>query len=316
MRPNVDEAGAFRDPQKAYFQIDTFTGRRLAEFPRWMITHVGIDSNPDDPGDLGRPLLDAARTKNKQLNMTEEDLVIRRRMRAPQRLAHVLEGATKDEIAEYKEMNKDSLENPLEVTSDFFMNKKGAVTAIGGDASVDKIEDVHELKSDFYVSAGVPKELAGYLGKITRDVYDDAIAEYYELLEDVQESLADAYEEGLKLQMLLAGMDPEGYRFDLKFMGRKVESPNQLTDRMLKKQALGVPPPMIWSEMGEDPEKVMDERDKWAARSDPYQERINQELNGDVKIVQGNMRKQESSVTLPNKTSPSSPFPAGGGSSS
>lgn len=312
IRPNVDQLGRFRDPSQAYIQIDTFTGLLVTGFARWQITHVGMDKNPDDPGDLGRPLMDGARVKNRQLNMTEEDLVIRRRMRAPQRLFHVLEGASKEDITEYKASNKDSLENPLEVTSDFFSNKKGSVTAIGGDASVDKIEDVSELKADFFVSSGVPKELAGYLGKITRDVYDDAMAEYYELLEDVQEILADAYEEGFRLQMLLAGMDPDGYRFDFKFMGRKVESPNQLADRMLKRQALGVPPPMIWAEMGDDPEKVMEERDKWAAKKDPYQERLDQEL-GDVKIVQGGMRKEESSIRMPNKTAPSSPDVGMGG---
>jgi hypothetical protein len=53
--------------------------------------------NLDEFGSMGRPFLEACGKTWRELVMTEEDLVIRRRMRAPLRLAHVLEGA--DDVA-------------------------------------------------------------------------------------------------------------------------------------------------------------------------------------------------------------------------
>lgn len=306
IRPNVDEKGQFRDVSRAYIQYDTMTNREIAAFALWQITHIRVDANPDDPGDRGRPKLDASRVTHKKLTMTEEDLVIRRRMRAPQRLAHVLEGATKEDLDAYKLLNKDALENPLQVTSDFFLNKKGSVEAIQGDANLDEIADVKELKDDFFAGTGVPSHLIGYVNEINRDVYEDTLAAYYEILEEYQELLADGYEQGLRLQLLLRGINADGYEFDLKFAGRKVESDNQKADRMLKHQAMGIPKRMIWEQLGYDAEQVKKIRDEEAAESDPYEERYENEggANGNrgrkITNVNGNRRKKESAVSIRN----------------
>lgn len=304
IRPNVDEKGQFRDVSRAYLQYDPMTNREIAAFALWQITHIRVDANPDDPGDRGRPKLDASRVTHKKLTMTEEDLVIRRRMRAPQRLAHVLEGATKEELDAYKLLNKDALENPLQVTSDFFLNKKGTVQTIQGDADLDQIKDVQKLLEDFFTGTGLPAHLLGYVNEINRDVYEDTLAAYYEILEEYQELLADGYEQGLRLQLLLQGVNADGYRYDLKFAGRKVESDNQLSDRMLKHQAMGIPKSMIWEQLGYDPEQVKKRRDEEAKESDPYAARYEGEVggNGGGKItnVNGNRRKKESAISVKN----------------
>ncbi|SFW40837.1 hypothetical protein SAMN05216414_1461, partial [Nitrosovibrio sp. Nv17] len=65
----------------AYTQVDVMTGRELAVFPLWQLFHARFDpDNFDDLGSLGRPFLDAARKTWCKLDMTEEDLVIRRRV--------------------------------------------------------------------------------------------------------------------------------------------------------------------------------------------------------------------------------------------
>jgi len=67
--------------------------------------------------------------------MTEEDLVIRRRQRVPLRLAHVLEGAGDADMARYRA----SVENEKhDITTDFYLNKKGAVSAIQGDSNLER----------------------------------------------------------------------------------------------------------------------------------------------------------------------------------
>jgi hypothetical protein len=309
MRPNVDENGRFRDLSRAYIQLDPMTNREIAAFALWQIKHISLDGNPDDPGSRGRAWLDASRVTHKKLTMTEEDLVIRRRMRAPRRNLHVLEGATSEELEAYKLRNKDVIENPLQVTSDYFSNKKGAVQPIEGDANLDQIGDVKALKADFFAGTGVPPPFFGYVDEINRDVYEDMLAAYYEILEEIQEILADGYEEGFRLQLLLRGINADGYRWDLKFAGRKVESQNQLSDRMLKHRDLGIPKAMIWGQLGYDVDQVKQTREEEADEDDPYYERYEEEggANGNgngtgkkTTIVQGNRRNKESATSIKN----------------
>src|SRR5689334_2451873 len=91
--PNVAPNGRFKDPRIAYEQYDLSTGTKVAAFALWQLTLVRLTpDNFDDLGAMGRPYLDASRAVWKKLIMTEEDLVMRRRQRAPLRMAHVLEG--------------------------------------------------------------------------------------------------------------------------------------------------------------------------------------------------------------------------------
>lgn len=305
MRPNVDAKGEFRDLTRAYIQYDLMTNREIAAFPLWQIVHKRIDANPDDPGDRGRPWLDASRVTHKKLTMTEEDLVIRRRVRAPRRNLHVLEGVTEDELQAYKKRNQDVIENPLKVGSDYFSNRKGSIQPIEGDANLDQINDVKELKDDFFAGAGFPAHLLGYMKDVNRDVVADSLEAYYEILEEVQEILADGYEQGLRLQLLLRGINSDGYQWDLKFQGRKVESENELADRMLKHHALGVPKRMIWPKFGYAVEQVDAARKEEATQKDPYRDRMEQEIGAGgpqqkITNVNGNRRKGESAVSIKN----------------
>lgn len=302
IRPNVDKTGTFRSLDRAYLQYDPMTNKEIAAFAFWQITHTALDNNPDDPGDRGRPWLDASRVTWKKLTMTEEDLVIRRRTRAPQRRLHILEGATDEELAAYEKKDSDTLAHPMKVNSDYYSNKKGSIQTLEGDANLDQIKDVQELKDDFFAGTGIHKHLFGYAGNINRDIYEDTLEAYYEILEEIQETLADGYEEGLRLQFLLRGINADGHEWDLKFKGRKVESDNQRSDRMLKHQAMGIPDEMVWEQLGYSVEKVLAARQRSVKRDDPYQDRLNQETNGNGKItnVQGNARKKESAVSIGN----------------
>ena len=304
MKAVVDEKGKFKDPHKAFVQHDPTSGAELASFALWQITFVALDGNPDDPGERGRPLFDSLITKGKQLFMTEEDLVIRRRVRAPMRFLHVLENAREEEIDAYKQRNKDTLEDPFSPQSDFFSNRKGTLSAIQGDANLGEIADVDKLEDDFFAGVPVPKFLLGKVGQISRDVFEDALEGYFEFLEDVQEMLADAYEEGYRLQLLLKGINPDAAEWDFKFQARTVESESSKRDRLLKEKALGVPPSMLWPQMGYDAGKVKEIRDKDRDELEPYP--LLDEIDGaagkgDLTIVQGNKRKKESAVTVGTK---------------
>jgi hypothetical protein len=155
----TDMGGRFKDPAKAYEQRDVMTGQTLASWAAWQMPMCRLDpDNYDDMGSMGRPFLDACATTWQKLVMTEEDLVIRRRMRAPLRLAHVLEGADEATMTAYRK----SVENEKgDITTDFYLNRKGGVAAIQGDAGMSDMADVVHLMDTFYAGSPAPKARTG-----------------------------------------------------------------------------------------------------------------------------------------------------------
>jgi hypothetical protein len=268
--PNVGPDGRFTDPSKAYYQIDVNTGQRRDVFPLWQLTlcRFGAD-NYDDLGAMGRPFLDASRVPWQKLRMTEQDLVVRRRTRAPLRLAHTLEGATKQELEDYRARVESDQKS---VTTDYYLNKKGSVSAIQGDSTLSEIEDVVYLLDAFFSGSPVPKGLMGYTEGMNRDILEDIKKSYFEEIDVMQDLLAWCYDQGFRLQLLLNGINPDASAYYIKFAERRTETPNQIADRGLKLQALGLPESMIWEEMGYNPEAVRERRKADAKHTDPYPE--------------------------------------------
>lgn len=316
--PQVDINGRFSDPANAYEQHDLQLGQPIASFAAWQLSLARLTpDNYDDLGSWGRPYLDAARTPWKQLTMTEEDLVIRRRERAPQKLAHILEGATNEELEAYR----DQLEQDRKAgvhAADYYLNKRGGVTAVGGDANLDQIADVSHLLDTFFAGAPAPKGLFGYVGDLSRDVLEDLKRDYYDEIDALQDTLAYGYEMGFRLDLLLSGKNPDAMEFDVKFSERRTETPNQAADRALKYQALGgASMETILRTANLDPQQERERREQEAADLDPYPEPNNiagggdptQPTSGKVSITPGNARKGESATSISHGGAPSA-FPA------
>lgn len=297
--PNVDVNGRFKEVTKAYTQIDVMTGAELASFPLWQLFVARFDpDNFDDLGSLGRPFLDAARTTWRKLIMTEEDLVIRRRTRAPLRMAHVLKGATKDDIETYRsQVEKDQ----GQITTDYYMNREGGVTAVQGDTNLDHNKDIVHLLDTFFAGSPLPKGMMGYTDGMARDILEDLKRDYYDEVDVLQDTLSFAYEQGFRLHLLLNGINPDDHDFTITFAERRTETPNQTADRGLKLQALGMPQGMVWEELGYDASYVRKRKDWEAKNFDPYPE---PEKIGSgkarVSITPGNGRKGESGTSISN----------------
>ncbi|WP_290906189.1 hypothetical protein [Aquabacterium sp.] len=297
----TDMGGRFKDPARAYEQRDVLTGRTIGTWGAWQMALSRLDpDNFDDMGAMGRPFLDACAVKWRQLVMTEEDLVIRRRMRAPLRLAHVLEGADEPTLTAYR---KDTEAGQGQITTDFYLNRKGGVTAVQGDSTLGDIGDVTHLLDTFYAGSPAPKGLFGYTGNLQRDILEDLKRDYYDEVDGLQDAVASGYELAFRMHLLFKGVDPAPGEFTLRFAQRRTDTPNQVADLALKYVALGLPDDMIFSDMGLDPDYVRAKRIEQAERKDPYPPTGGAPAGGagaKVSITPGNARKGESGTTISN----------------
>lgn len=292
--PLVGDDGRFLDPARAYEQRDLSTGGLLATFPLWQLNVVRLTPDSyDDQACFGRPYLDASRKVWRQLIMTEEDLVVRRRTRAPLRMVHTLEGASEPELEEYRRgVESDQAEGNWR---DYYMNRKGSVAAVQGDAALDQIADVEHLLDSFFAGAPAPKGLFGYTGDLARDVLDDLKKDYFDELDSMQDCLAYAYDLGFRLHLLLQGLDPHAFDFRVGFAERHTETASQRADRALKLQALGLPMEMVWEAAGYDPTAVWDQLEAEEERMSPYPAAG---AAPRVAITPGNDRKGDSATTI------------------
>ncbi|PHS82259.1 hypothetical protein AAW03_23035, partial [Aeromonas dhakensis] len=89
------------------------------------------------------------------------------------------------------------------IQTDFYLNKRGAVTAVQGDAALGEIQDVLYLLDSFFAGTPLPKGLMGYTDGMARDILEDLKRDYYDEVDQLQDTLAWVYEFGFRLQLLL-----------------------------------------------------------------------------------------------------------------
>lgn len=298
--PMVDSGGRFKNAAAAFEQRDVMTGKVLASFAAWQMVMCRLDpDNFDDLGSMGRPWLDATASTWKKLVMTEEDLVIRRRMRAPLRLAHVLEGASSDDLEAYRKQTEGE---KGEIATDFYLNRKGSVNAVQGDATLGDIADVAHLLDTFFAGTPAPKGLFGYTEKMQRDILEDLKRDYYAEVDGLQDILAGGYTVAFRIHLLFKGIDPGPDEFMIRFAERRTETPNQAADLALKYMALGLPQRLIWADLGYDPDEVQAMLDEQAKNGDPYPQpgAIGRKPVGapNVSVTPGNAPKGESATAV------------------
>ena len=304
--PMVDLGGRFKNPAAAFEQRDVMTGKVLASFAAWQLALCRLDpDNFDDLGSMGRPWMDACASTWRKLVMTEEDLVIRRRVRAPLRLAHILEGADEIALQAYRQSTEGE---KGEITTDFYLNRKGGVQAIQGDATLGDIGDVAHLLDTFFAGNPAPKGLFGYTNGMARDILEDLKRDYYAEVDGLQDLQAGAYAFAFRIHLLFKGIDPGPNEFLLRFAERRTETNNQVADLALKYMALQLPDDLVYSEMGFDADRVRAMKTVQANRNDPYPNPLKVGPDGlpisqgtfKVGVTPGNAVKGESAVSMNN----------------
>lgn len=315
LRANTNNSGQIAEPTRAYTQIDLTSGREAAHFGLWQLTVGRLDPmNYDDWSCPGRPYLDASRSTWRKLVMTEEDTVIRRHMRAPLRMSHVLEGASNDELMAYKQ-GVEASQGDGNFT-DYYLNKKGSVAAVQGDANLEQIADIVLLLDAFLSGGPMPKGLLGYTEGLSRDILEDLKKEWYDEMAAVQLVAAAVYEQGFVLHLLLKGINPDACEFSVAFAERITETANQQADRALKLQALGASQETVLETAGLNAADEKAARKREQAEMDPYPDGDDPHdvdpnappatpaTNTRVSVTPGNGRKGESATNVSTRTTP------------
>lgn len=255
--PHTDDRGRISDPKKAYSQYDLANGIKQAEFSLGNLLLARYSPrNYDDKGAMGRPMLDSSRETWKRLTFAEKKLVERRASRASLRLAHVMEGATLEELNAYKlQIEADQYSGH---DRDYYMNKKGAIQPISGDAQLSDIGDILHLMNIFFAAAPAPPGLFGWGQELSRDVLQELMAHFYAEVDTMQEMLATVYQEAFEIQLALSGIDPRAYDFEVEYIEPNTMSKAQRSDWALKLQALGMPRQTIIRAAGFSPADIQD----------------------------------------------------------
>lgn len=254
MKRNENEYGEFPDVQRAFSEIDPkdslyyqtiIPDTAKKHFPLWAINHIRWKYRG---GLYGTSQYVSIRKLSKQNLTADDDMVVRRKTRAPQRRVHSIgdkdkPGDPKD-VEKYKAEHRDAIINgKYTPITDYFNNGRGDVKNLDGDGNLDKIGDAEYLYNKENIGTAIPKGLVGFAEDINRDVLDDQKEELYEIIEDIRTLLE--YGDGgpfsglraiVELELLLHGIDVEmnDIKYDITFNALKNEPPKDLVERTIR----------------------------------------------------------------------------------
>lgn len=213
--------GLFADVSQAFRQIDILTRDTVAVFPLWQVNHIRYNYLPTRGTPYGRSQYLQIRGRGRALGNTENDLVVRRRTRAPLQRHHKVgaEGSNSVEaVKAYKQLN--GLDQPgasTKLITDYYSTGDVTITPLEGDANLGEIDDVRHLENVYMGRLGKPKGLMGGWGdEINRDVLEQQQEQYQEYLNGLRGLLWNGdggVYSGLKalcdFALSLAGLNPQ-----------------------------------------------------------------------------------------------------------
>lgn len=256
MQRNEGMDGNFLDNEKAFRQIDPISLIIIQDFPLWTINHIRWDHEEGDR--YGNSQYLQCRGYWRKLNMTEEDLVIRRRTRAVPRRLHILGNkdhpGTKADIDNYRATNGLNA-GKSQIATDYYMNGLGDIKDLNPDTRLNEIEDVKYLQEIYVLGMGVPLPIIGGTGKdVNRDVLEPQIKQFKEDAQELRDlieygdsspysGLRAIFDFGLALQ----GIDPSIIEYNIRWAEEDNETATERLDRVVTARS-AQPKPLMTQE--------------------------------------------------------------------
>jgi hypothetical protein len=251
MRRNSDTTDRFVDPQRAFWQAAAWAtdGEPPSDavwYAEWQMIHARWEH--DEGERYGRPLFSSAEKAFKRLAAGEMDMAVRRKTRAGQKYVHEFPPGTDPQvIEEYKELNRDALDNPTAAVSDFFGTVK--ISALQGDAHLGEIDDVKHHLRTWFLASPLAMSLLGYGEDLNRDVLDKQEEQYQRALEGLTAwPTMQIVKPLLERQWLLKGIWPDGLKYKIKWRAKApltADAVEKAANAGLKLKALGAPPAVV-----------------------------------------------------------------------
>ncbi len=254
MRRNSDDKDRFPDPARAFWQGPEYnvSGEVPPDavwYAQWQIIHARWDHDAENR--YGTPLFASATGAYKRIREGETDIAVRRKTRAGIKYNHRFpEGTTPDQIEAYKEVNRDQLDDPTAAIADFFGTAEiNVVQGEGG--ALEAIGDVMHHIRTWWLASPVPMSLLGYGQDLNRDVLDAQQGQYERALEGLVEWVeGEIVKPLIERQWLLAGIDPAGLEYEIKWKTRQaltVDVLRQVAWAVLKLTEAGLTNVQAWS---------------------------------------------------------------------
>ena len=158
----MDNKGNFPEGQKPYYQSEgLYSQEVIAEFEEWEIVHAKWRSEDGNP--YGSPLFEAAEKVADRVDSGEDDMSIRRKLRAS--LRFLINVGTSDkpstwvEVNKFKEENKDTLNNPTSAVSNIYGNGAIDVKTLQGDSQLGNKEDIDHFEGLLFMAGLTPSAM-------------------------------------------------------------------------------------------------------------------------------------------------------------
>ena len=247
--------GNFPADKKPYYQEHAIvTGQVLRQFEMWEIVHLKWDEEGGQP--YGKPLFASSRLSTRRLNNGEQDISVRRRLRAGQKLLHTI--GTEDNPAEardieaYKQQNKDTIENPASPAQDYYSNGLIKIDTITGDESIGDLNDILHHEGLLSIVTGVPQSITGggREAATNLNVIDAQTEDYHRTILDINEVFEAGFRQIFALSFLLKGINPQSLIYTFKWGAKDRDDIDKKIARATNLQKLGFSFETVFSLIG------------------------------------------------------------------
>lgn len=240
---NMNAEGNFPKEKAAYYQEHPLTRQEIKTFEAWQMCQIPWEYEDGKP--YGEALFAPARTTHKRLVSGEDNMVIRRGVRAGTSRHHKVGTAERpggwEEVNKYKEENKDTLKNPMAASEDYFTTGNIEISELKGDTTIGDIEDIEYFEGLLSMQAGVPRALlsGGREEDVNRDVLKEQQEDYYKVVQDVNNTLEHGLRQVFDFALLLAGVNNESVRYTFNWGAKDRDDVDAKVARALQLQQLG-----------------------------------------------------------------------------